>query len=171
MAAQSNVQTAENFNENAHVYSEGMIAGLIGALAIAVWFLILDSFQGRPLQTPSILGTALFRDWPGAGGVLALPISYEMVLTFTWIHGMVFVAIGVAAAWLLTLAERDPNYGIGVLFLFVIFEFGFIAVGLIFAGELLEALTLPAILIGNLIAAAAMGVFFRMRHPSLTIHP
>src|SRR3989449_5423278 len=37
---------------------EGLIAGLVGAATIAVWFLLLDSLSGRPLYTPTVLGTA-----------------------------------------------------------------------------------------------------------------
>ena len=84
---------------------------------------------------------------------------------------MVFVAIGVACAWLLDLAERDPNYGIGILIFFVILEFGFIGVGLIFADKVLQALAIPDILIDNLLAAGTMGAFFWKRHPHLKIHP
>ena len=33
------------------VYEEGLVAGLLGAATIAVWFLILDSLAGRPFRT------------------------------------------------------------------------------------------------------------------------
>lgn len=47
------------------VYSEGIVAGLTGAATLAVWFLLLDSLDGRPFYTPSALGTALFRGGVG----------------------------------------------------------------------------------------------------------
>ena len=171
MAAQSTVKVAEIPKNDAHIYNEGFLGGLIGALTVAAWFLIVDSFQGRPLLTPSILGSALFKGGAGLISLQTYPISFEMVLMFTWVHGMVFVAIGVACAWLLDLAERDPNYGIGILILFVILEFGFIGVRLIFADKVLQALAIPDILIGNLLAAGTMGAFFWKRHPHLEIHP
>ena len=49
------------------LYQEGMIAGLVGAAIVALWFLILDAFNGRPLYTPTVLGTALFRRAAGLG--------------------------------------------------------------------------------------------------------
>jgi len=153
------------------VYEEGLVAGLIGAAAIAIWFLLLDAIQGRPLFTPTVLGTALFRGLEMLGALETLPISLEMVLWFTWVHGLVFVMIGGAAAWLVRMAERDPNFGFGIVLLLVVFEFGFIGVSMIFAQEVLLALTWPAILVGNLLAAAAMGGFFWRRHPKLTIRP
>ena len=92
------------------VYVEGLVAGLIGAATIAVWFFILDLYNGRPFYTPSVLGAALSL----SGAVrepATVPISMEFVIFYSWIHGLVFCVIGVLAAKLLSLAERDLNYG------------------------------------------------------------
>lgn len=157
--------------ERSKVYEEGIVTGLIGAATIAVWFLILDTIQGRPLYTPTVLGTALFRGGAALTAPESLPVSFEMVLWFTWVHVLVFVVIGGAAAGLLRLAERDPNFGFGILLLLVIFMFGFIGVSMVFAEEVLHALAWPAILVGNLLAASAMAWYLWRRHPRLTIRP
>lgn len=153
-------------------FEEGMIGGVLGAATIAVWFFVLDLFRGAPLFTPSLLGTALF----GSSGSVAAAmesaeISFRMVLMFTWVHGLAFVVLATAAAWLIRLAERDPNYGFGILLFFVIFEFGFIGFSLVFSEGILHALAIPEVLIGNLLAAAVMSVFFYRRHPNFTFHP
>src|SRR5947209_9093121 len=86
------------------LYQEGLIAGLVGAATVALWFLVIDSIQGRPLYTPTVLGTALF----GRGAGLAWPNvrpDLEMVLMFTWVHGLAFVVVGGVIARLLALAE------------------------------------------------------------------
>jgi hypothetical protein len=57
------------------------------------------------------------------------------------------------------------------LLLFVIFEFGFIAAALLIAEPILRALTWPAVLVGNLLAAGAMTVYFWRHHPTLRIAP
>ena len=41
-------------------FREGVIAGLIGAALVAVWFLIYDAARGRPFRTPALLGAATF---------------------------------------------------------------------------------------------------------------
>jgi hypothetical protein len=84
---------------------------------------------------------------------------------------MVFCIIGGLASKLLVLAERNVNLGFGILLLFVVFEFGFVGVAFIFAEPILHTLTWPAILIGNLMAAAAMAIYFSRRRPNLTIEP
>lgn len=153
------------------LYEEGMIAGLIGAGIVAGWFLLLDTLQGRPLYTPTVLGTALFRRGAGLGTPELLPVSLEMVSMFTWVHALVFAALGGVAARLLGLAERNPSVGFGVLLLFVVFEFGFMAAALVFARAVLAALAWPAILVANLLAAAGMAGYLWRRHPNLRVRP
>jgi len=150
---------------------EGIVAGLLGAATVAAWFLILDTARGRPLLTPTVLGTALFRGGVGLGEPATLPVSLEMVTLYTWVHGLVFCVVGGVAARLLALAERRPNSGFGILLLFVVFEFGFVAAAMLFAAPVLRALSWPAIVLGNLLAALVMGVYFWRRHPDLRIHP
>jgi len=151
------------------LYHEGLIAGLIGAATVAVWFLIIDVIQGRPLYTPTVLGAALFHR--GAVPWLDTAPDLEMVLMFTWIHGLAFIVVGGVIARLLAIAERQPNAGFGILMLFVLLEFGFIAAAMLFAQPVLQALAWPAILVANLLAAAAMGSYFWRRHPDLRVEP
>ena len=47
-------------SDTSKFYVEGIIAGIIGAATIAIWVLILDTINGHPLYTPTLLGTALF---------------------------------------------------------------------------------------------------------------
>jgi hypothetical protein len=152
------------------LYQEGMIAGVAAAATVAVWFFILDVFHGRPLYTPTVLGSALFRHGVGLPPE-GPPISFEMVVMFTWVHGLVFAAIGGVASRLLGLAERNPNVGFGILLLFVVFQAAFTVVALLFAEPILHALTWPAILVANLLAAGAMGLYFWRRHPNLRVSP
>jgi hypothetical protein len=158
-------------DEASGTYAEGIRAGLLGAATIALWFLILDTIDGRPLYTPNVLGTALLGGGEGLDRLPSLPISFEMVVTFTWIHVLVFLLIGLAASRLLVLAERDPSFGFGVVLLFVVFEFGFLAVSMVVAEPVLRAVAWPEVLVGNLLAAAAMTGLFWRRHPRLTIRP
>jgi len=157
--------------EPPNVYGEGILAGLVGAGTIALWFLILDTIRGRPFYTPTLLGTALFRGGAALTAPEQVPASLELVLSFTWVHVLAFLLIGVGGARLLALAERDPDFGFGIVLLFVIFEFGFVLVSLAFAESVLHVLAWQAVLVGNLLAAAAMAAVFRRRHPRLTIRP
>ena len=175
MAVQSNSTSAPFVtapsSEISNVYREGIVAGILGAATIALWFFILDIFSGQPFYTPSLLGNALFRRDVGLEQLKVPSVSLEMVLLYTWVHGMVFCVIGGLASKLLVLAERNLNLGFGILLFFVVFEFGFVGVAFIFAEPILHTLTWPAILIGNLMAATAMAIYFSRRRPNLTIEP
>src|SRR5262245_50045712 len=153
------------------VYAEGILAGLMGAATIAVWFLALDSIKGRPFYTPSVLGTALFRGGAGLENPQALAPNFEMVLSFTWVHVLAFLLIGVAASRLLDLVELNPSFGFGVVLLFVFFEFGFLLASMVFAEPVLRGLTWSEVLVGNLLAAATMAAVFWRRRPRLAIQP
>src|SRR5215471_14049528 len=80
--------------ERSAVYEQGLIAGFLGAAAIAVWFFAVDLVNGRPFFTPSILGTALFQGQAAVAAPEHVPVSFEMVIVFTWIHVLVFVVLG-----------------------------------------------------------------------------
>jgi hypothetical protein len=153
------------------LYKQGIVAGVLGAATIAVWFFLVDLFNGRPFYTPNVLGTALFRGGAGLDQPQNIPISLEMVLVYTWVHGLVFCAIGGLISKLLDLAERNVNAGFGILLLFVIFEFGFVGAALVFAEPILRALAWPSVLVGNLLAAAVMTVYFWRHHSSMKIRP
>jgi hypothetical protein len=166
--ATAEVSPVTSLPDTSRIHQEGIVAGVIGAATVAVWFLVLDTVAGHPLSTPTLLGATLFR----RGGAVAVPgVSLEMVLMFTWVHGLVFVALGGIASWLLSQAERHPSFGFGVVMLFVIFQFGFMVAAMLFARPVLVALGWPAILGANLLAAATMTAYFFWRHPSLEVRP
>ena len=119
---------------------EGIIAGTVGATTLVLWFLILDTIRGQPLYTPTVLGTALFNGGAGLSAPLSLAGSVETVVGYTWVHWLIFVALGGMASWLLTHAERNPNLGFAILLLFVMFEAGFVAIITLFAQSVLQAL-------------------------------
>jgi hypothetical protein len=175
MAAESSVTNRAvaggDTSELSSVYAEGLRAGLVGAATIAVWFLILDIVHGKPFFTPTVLGTALFRGGEGLAATETLPTSFEMVVSFTWVHVLAFILIGMAAAYLISVAERDPNFGFGSLLLCGGFEFGFGGVCMLFAEPVLQALTWTGVLVGNLLAAVAMTAVFWRGHPRLSIAP
>ena len=152
------------------VYQEGIVAGLLGGLAVALWFLVIDLVQGRPLYTPTVLGQALF----GRGAPVtyqSLPPSLEMVVMFTWVHLLAFAVVGVVVARLLAMAEQHPSLGFGFVLLFVILEACFTAAVMIVAAPVLQALTWPAIFVANLLAAAVMTGYFWLRHPRMAMRP
>ena len=150
------------------LYQEGIVAGVLAAAVVAIWFLVVDSLAGRPFYTPAVLGTALF----GRGaGLDHVTISLGTVAMFTWVHGLVFAALGGIAVRLIAVAERNPSLGFGIVLFFVLLQSGFTTAMAFVAPAVFTVLGWTSIFVANLLAAAAMVVYFRLRHPHLSVRP
>ena len=147
------------------VFRDGVIAGIIGATAIAVWFFVVDLVTGQPLFTPTTLGRAVFSVL-GAVPESESPIVH--VLAYTAFHYAVFIALGIVAASVVRLAGDEPSVLFGFAILFVSFEVGFYAfVAVLSQVTPLGQLAWWQVMVGNLIAAAAMGLYLLRWHPVL----
>ncbi|HEX7049995.1 MAG TPA: hypothetical protein VF188_07245 [Longimicrobiales bacterium] len=146
------------------VVREGLVAGLIGAGAVALWFLIFDALSGRILFTPAALGSALLR---GARGVAQVDITAATVASYTLIHITSFLIVGIIAAAVVRGAEEQPPLLLGAILAFVTFEALFIGILAMFAEWILDTLGWWNIALGNLVAALAMGGYLLAEHPLL----
>jgi hypothetical protein len=146
------------------VVREGVIAGLIGAATVALWFLVIDLVVGRALYTPAALGSAMLY---GAAASDAVVVSAGTVLGYSVYHVVAFIFIGIVVAALLALADRFPPLYFGMIVLFVVFETFVVFLAALLGEWILEQLAWWAIVAGNLLAAIAMGLYFSSRHPEL----
>lgn len=151
--------------DESDVLWDGFIAGALGAITVATWFLFTDLTQGQPLHTPALLGTALL-EGPGAVGHME-KIHPDVVAIYSGIHMVAFALFGIAVAWVLGQVRRRPVLGWLLTFLVVFFEFGFYILVLAFAQPVIEGLPAWEILVGNLAAALVMGGYFALRNPDL----
>ena len=143
------------------VLREGVVVGLGGALAVAIWFLIYDAAAGVPLRTPALLAAALFE---GARDPALAGVTARRVLEYTAVHGAVFIGFGLIASGIFALADRDRRVLFAVFMLFCCFEVIFLAVVAVLFQWLLSEIEPWAILAGNALAAVVMlGMLFR-RH-------
>jgi hypothetical protein len=145
---------------------EGVLVGLAGAAAVAIWFFLYDLVAGTPFRTPALLGAVLFN---GLRDGALLTITPGLVLKYTAVHGAAFVVFGMAAAGLFALAERDRHVLLGVFILFCCFEVAAFLAVMVLGSWLFDTLSPWAILGGNLVAALMMlGILFRDHR--FTIH-
>jgi uncharacterized membrane protein YphA (DoxX/SURF4 family) len=145
---------------------DGVIAGLIGAAVIAAWFFIVDAIAGRPFFTPATLGHGLL---DVLGKQPAQDDSTVIhVLAYTVFHFTAFMVVGLAASLIVFLAQKEPSILFGFIVLFVAFEVGFYGlVGLLHQATALREFAWYQVLIGNLLAAGAMGFYFWRTHKEL----
>src|SRR4029077_7748685 len=106
------------------VAREGIITGLIGAVIVAVWFLISDVLAGHPFRTPALLGAIIFNGMSQPSG---FAVTAALVLGYTGLHFFAFIMFGIASSILMVASEHEPVLALGELILFVWFELCFVA--------------------------------------------
>lgn len=144
---------------------DGIIAGVLGATAIAVWFLLVDTLAGRPFYTPATLGRGLLHVI-GPTPPLAGMATY--VVAYTVFHYAAFVFVGLVAALIVYLAQREPSILFGFLILFIMTELGIYGlVGLLDVATPFGRHAWYQIMAGNLLAAIVMGIYFWRTHREL----
>src|SRR3954468_3945895 len=127
---------------------ESLIAGLLGAAAVAVWFLILDLAHGRIFFTPAALGSAIFY---GASGVDQVQRTAPVILGYTVLHIAAFLIVGFVAARLMFGADTDPRILLGAGVAFMAMEVGALCVLSLAATWLLDALSFWTVFVANII--------------------
>ena len=147
------------------IIADGVMAGLLGGLIIALWFLIFDVADGHPLQTPGLLAAALLHG--SRTPVTLTGTAWTLVGEYTLVHFAVFAILGAIGALLIDGAERHPEL-FGTLFIFTIaFEVFFIALIMLAGPAAAAAMPWWKIIAGNLMATAGMLAFFLWRQPVL----
>jgi len=146
------------------VFKEGLVAGLVGAWTIALWFFMVDMGRGQPFFTPGALGSALFL---GSTDPTSVSISVATVAGYSIFHIGTFLALGFVAAAIAGYAEDTPPLILAAVMLFLAFEAFFMGLMALSAEFLLSALAWWAIVVGNVLATLAMGFYLWVKHPKL----
>jgi len=144
------------------IVEDGVLAGMIGAAAVALWFLLLDVARGQPFFTPSLLGNVLFL---GAEVEDVESASALIVFAYTGLHGLLFIVAGIAVAFMVWEFEKNPQLGLVLLLLFVLFESVVFGLEVTVVPNLVGALSAGAVAFANVLAAAAMFWFLIARNP------
>lgn len=147
------------------ILTQGLIAGWIGYLAVAILMLAADLLRGYPaFHTPALLGNLLFygleqpsssRIWPGA------------IFAYNGLHLVLFLGLGVLMAWLADLSEHGPQFWYIALTLFLVVVFHMFAFAIGVTAKLGSAFS-PWIALGaGVLAAVAMSIYLLTAHPAL----
>ena len=143
---------------------EGIVTGLLGALIVAVWYLVVDTAAGRPFHTPSALGGVFFRGDANPGARDVVP---SLVAGYAFVHVIVFALVGMALTLLVHLAARNLALRMGLW------------IGLVVASAMLAGLAymltastagrVPpwTVVLGTLLGTVTMAVYLWRRHPRL----
>jgi hypothetical protein len=140
---------------------EATDVGLLGAGAVAGWFLLVDWIAGHPLYTPSALGQILLfgRRMPEFGS-----LDWQGVAAYTFFHVFAFAALGVAVVWAVHFAIRRPTWLVGLLILFMSAE-------VFYSGAVYALLSRTgaetlwwSVVVANLLTVLTVGTYLWWRH-------
>ena len=145
------------------VIGEGTDVGLIGGMAVAVWFLILDTLAGHPFQTPSLLGqTVLLGERvPEQAG-----LAFGAILLYTAFHFIIFALIGMGLVALVHWATENPVVRYALLPVFLVFEVLFYGFLEVFSERTHALFPFWTVVTANTLAAVSMGAYLWYRHPA-----
>jgi hypothetical protein len=147
------------------VVREGVVAGVIGGVIVALWFLGYDTAIGHPFRTPALLGAIVFN---GMQQPVDFAITLGLVLGYTALHFFAFIMFGIASSILMAASEYEPVLAFGELILFVWFELCFAAFVTFLDAQALELIGWWQIAAGNITALAAIIAYYEYRHPRIT---
>lgn len=143
----------------------GVVAGLIGFATVALVTAIVNLLLGRSiLHTPALFGSVIFY---GLTDPAQLEIVAGPIFAYNMVHLLAFLAFGLIASWLISLAERFPGAQYFILFLLIFIAAHTYAALLFFARPLLGTSSWWEIGIPSTIAAGAMAWYLWRKHPLL----
>ena len=138
------------------ILGDGTMAGVIGASALALFMLLVDTARREALYTPSVMGSALLRGVPPSE---ATGIDLSMVAGFSILHGAAFIGVGILAAWATAMRHASVATFTLAIALFAVLELGFLFTCALLQPALLEAVGVAPATVGNLLAAIGMAAY------------
>jgi hypothetical protein len=146
------------------IVAEGTDVGVLGGLVVAVWFLLLDSIVGHPLQTPSLLGQVVLF---GNATPDTKHLVFGAIVLYTAFHFLIFALLGVGLVATVHLAIREPVARYALVPLFLAFEVMVYGLLEMVSERTHDLFPFWAVITANTLAALAMGYFLWIRHPEL----
>lgn len=146
---------------------EGLLAGLIGYLTVAILFGAVNLVSGEAIShTASLLGSALFFGARSGAEVVAGP---GPIIAYNGVHILISLIIGLGAAWLIFQTEKNRPLWFIVFFVFLAgFIYSVALVGVLVA-EVAHLLSWGVIVLANLAAGVTAGGFLWWRHSRLLV--
>ena len=158
----SDLMTEARVRTRADLAYQSLYCAAIGGSVIALFFLAIDAYNGRPLFTPALLGGVLF------GGVEAQSISevrMDWVAYATIAHFLAFTGIGVGVTLIAHEVELHSRHPFTILFgVFAAIEWIFLVGGMFLLPGVISTLGFWRVAAANLLAAAGIAAFLWANH-------
>jgi len=145
----------------AEVLRDGLLAGLLGAICVAVVHLVYDAVTADALRTPAVLHALAF------GGEAASPangLDVAAVMQYSAIHLVSWAIVGVALSLLVSVSDSYPK-----LWYAAMTVAGFFACSVVYLTFAADAPGLSGLnlWLGTVAGGAVMARYLTQRHPGV----
>jgi len=142
---------------------QGLVAGAIGYLTVAVVFAVANLALGRsPFHTAAVLGAALFY---GITDPARVTVSAPYVFAFNGVHLFAFLVFGITGSALAQLADRGLQLWYVAVFFFIFVGFHLFAMAQALAMPVRDAVPDAAVWVAGIGASVLMGWYLLAMHP------
>jgi hypothetical protein len=152
-------------SRRANIIAEGLVAGVVAHIAIALVLILSDLVAGRWLfYTPTLVGRVLLE---GGGQGCQVTPSATILLAYTSIHLITLTLFGFLASWLMYGSEARPILWFGALCVFILVAWHLPGAVLGVLGQVRECLSLWPPTLAGFAGALAMAAYLWRSHPGL----
>lgn len=152
-------------DERMKVFTQGLIAGLIGYGTVAVVFAVVNLLSGRNVfYTAALLGASLFY---GVRDPSRVTVTAQYVFAYNGAHLLVFLGFGLVSAGLAELSEHLTQLWYVGLVMFFFVAFHLVAAMQVVALPVQEAIPGVAVWAAGFAAALLMGSYLLWVHPKI----
>lgn len=159
-AAPRSADDSDDSDDLSTILLDGFMAGAVGGLIVALWFLVTDTVAGHPLHTPMLFYTAMF-EGPAA---VAEGVEFHAgpVAIYSLVHLAAYFLLGSAVF----LAARRLSGGARtavLLALFAVLVVGMYAVTAVVWPPVAAEIPLLSALGANLLGAGGVAYYLKLR--------
>ena len=149
------------------ILTEGLIAGLIGYLCTAIFFMAASVLAGKsPFHIAALLGGVLFYGLHDPSQIVVWP---GVVLAYNGVHLIIFLLLGLIAAWLAYMSERGPEFWYIGLILFILVLFHVYGIVQMFSEAFRAFIPVWVSFGGTFVASIAMAAYLLWARPQLRV--
>jgi hypothetical protein len=141
---------------------DAFFGGGIGGSVIALFFLVMDVLEGRPLYTPAMLGAVLF---DGANALSVETFRLDMVTYFSMLHFATFALLAGALSYVSRVSRAVEGHTLVMAaMVFSVLTAAILVADWLFMPGVVEALGYGQVIFANALTGLAMAAFMKWSH-------
>jgi hypothetical protein len=141
---------------------DAFFGGGIGGSTIALFFLIMDVLEGRPLHTPAMLGSVLFT---GVSAASVETIRLDMVSYFSMLHFATFALLAGTLSYVSRVSRAVEGHTVVMAaMVFAVLSAAILIADWLFMPGVVGTLGYGQVILANALTGLALATFMKWSH-------